>query len=233
VEFRYLARTASSYDRCMVSRRRFLLLLGGATTGIWLASTGLVRFERRLLLTVAGSCSFCGKTGAEVLTLVGTAGRSIRICDECVGLCCDILAEEGLRPAVPSDVLAAFHLAGDRRTAEVQRKFAAEHAAEHEAFLRLPEAERQAIVLAQQRRLEELEELARDFEAEAKRREQERSSQAISRVPPSPRVMPEFVCSFCDRSRREVAKLISGPRIFICDSCVVEAAGAMAHLLRA
>jgi hypothetical protein len=210
----------------MVSRRRFLLLLGGATTGIWLASTGLVRFERRLLLTVAGSCSFCGKTGAEVLTLVGTAGRSVRICDECVGLCCDILAEEGLRSAVPSDVLEAFRLADDRRTAEVQRKLAAEHAAEHEAFLHLPEAERQAIVLAQQRRLDELLEVA-------KRREQERSSQAISRVPPPPRVMPEFVCSFCDRPRREVAKLISGPRVFICDSCVVEAAGAMAHLLRA
>ena len=80
------SRTASGYDRRMVSRRRLLLLLGSATTGIWLASTGLVRFERRLLLTVAGSCSFCGKTGTKVLTLVGTAGRSVRICDECVGV---------------------------------------------------------------------------------------------------------------------------------------------------
>src|ERR1043165_2199976 len=100
----------------MVSRRRFLFLLGGATTGIWLAPTGLVRFERRLLLTVAGSCTFCGKTGAEVLTLVGTAGRSVRICDEGMGWCCDILAEEGVPPAVPSHVLAAFRLADDRRS---------------------------------------------------------------------------------------------------------------------
>jgi len=45
--------------------------------------------------------------------------------------------------------------------------------------------------------------------------------------------MPEPVCSFCDRPRREVAKLMSGPRVFICDSCAAEAAGAMAHLLRA
>lgn len=174
-----------------------------------MASTGLVRFERRLLLTVAGSCSFCGKTGAHVLTLVGTAGRSVRICDECVGLCCDIIGEEC--SAVPSDLLEAFRLAGDRRTAEMQRQLATEH----ETFLRLPQAERQAIVLAQ------LEELLRLVEA-AKRQEQERSPH-----------MPEFVCSFCDRPRREVAKLISGPRVFICDSCVAEAAGAMAHLLRA
>jgi hypothetical protein len=215
----------------MVSRRRFLLLLGGATTGIWLASTGLVRFERRLLLTVAGSCSFCGKTGAEVLALVGTDvvgqrdlfGRSARICDECVGLCCDILAEEGLRLAVPSDLLEAFRLAGDRRTAEVQRQLAAKH----EAFLRLPEAERQAIALAQQREWEELWRLVET----AERREQERSPHAIACEPPPP--MPEFVCSFCDRPRREVAKLISGAQVFICDGCTAEAAGAMAHLLRA
>lgn len=202
----------------MVSRRRFLLLLGGATTGIWLASTGLVRFERRLLLTLAGTCSFCGKAGAEVLTLVGTAGRSARICDECMVLCCDILADEGLRSVVPSDLLEAFRLAEKRRTAEVQRQ----RAAEHEAFLCLPEAERQAILLEHQRRLDES--LRRIIE-------RAHSQMALSRLPlpPPPRVMP--VCSFCDR--REVAKMISGPRVFICDSCVAEAAGAMAHLLRA
>jgi hypothetical protein len=44
-------------------------------------------------------------------------------------------------------------------------------------------------------------------------------------------VMPEFVCSFCERPRGEVATLISGPGVFICDGCVAEAAGAMAHLL--
>ena len=30
----------------------------------------------------------------------------------------------------------------------------------------------------------------------------------------------DFYCSFCGRARREVRKLISGPRIFICDDCV-------------
>jgi ATP-dependent Clp protease ATP-binding subunit ClpX len=30
----------------------------------------------------------------------------------------------------------------------------------------------------------------------------------------------EFHCSFCGKQRREVRKLISGPRVFICDQCV-------------
>ncbi len=33
----------------------------------------------------------------------------------------------------------------------------------------------------------------------------------------------EFHCSFCARARSEVAKLISGPRVFICDNCVGDA----------
>jgi len=32
--------------------------------------------------------------------------------------------------------------------------------------------------------------------------------------------MEEFHCSFCGKQRREVRKLISGPRVFICDQCV-------------
>src|SRR6202142_2002700 len=32
--------------------------------------------------------------------------------------------------------------------------------------------------------------------------------------------MEEFHCSFCGKQRREVRKLLSGPRVFICDQCV-------------
>jgi len=32
--------------------------------------------------------------------------------------------------------------------------------------------------------------------------------------------MDDFRCSFCGKRRREVKKLISGPRVFICDECV-------------
>jgi hypothetical protein len=78
----------------MLSRRRFMFVLGGAATGLWLASTGLVRLERGFVLSLAGSCSFCGKDRAEAHALVGTAGRATRICDECIGLCLDIIGED-------------------------------------------------------------------------------------------------------------------------------------------
>ena len=37
-------------------------------------------------------CSFCGKSQRQVEVLV--AGRTFYICDECVGLCVDIIEEE-------------------------------------------------------------------------------------------------------------------------------------------
>src|SRR5437867_1198796 len=36
----------------------------------------------------------------------------------------------------------------------------------------------------------------------------------------TPTTMDDFHCSFCGKRRREVRKLISGPRVFICDECV-------------
>ena len=38
------------------------------------------------------SCSFCGKSQKEVKKLI--AGPSVYICDECIGLCNDIISEE-------------------------------------------------------------------------------------------------------------------------------------------
>ncbi|MEE1297033.1 MAG: ATP-dependent Clp protease ATP-binding subunit ClpX [Bifidobacterium sp.] len=37
-------------------------------------------------------CSFCGKTDGEVSRLI--AGQGVAICDECVGVCVDLIAEE-------------------------------------------------------------------------------------------------------------------------------------------
>ncbi len=76
-----------------------MFVFAGATTGLWLASTGLVRLDRGFVLALAGSCSFCGKDRADVKALVGTAGRAQRICDECIDLCREIIREElGDRP---------------------------------------------------------------------------------------------------------------------------------------
>jgi ATP-dependent protease Clp ATPase subunit len=33
----------------------------------------------------------------------------------------------------------------------------------------------------------------------------------------------KLACSFCGKSAAEVSKLVAGPRVFICESCVAEA----------
>lgn len=184
----------------MLSRRRFMFLVGGATTGLWLASTGIVRLQRSFVLSLAGSCSFCGKAREEVHALVGTAGLPTRICDECVGLCCEILAEEaGL--ASPGHVHAPAPPSADdeqfqQRVGEILRRFASEHEAAHRDAL--------------------LNDLGRALAA---------------RGPNASR--DDFGCSFCGAHRKDVAKLIAGPRVFICNGCVGDATAVVNHVLRA
>lgn len=38
---------------------------------------------------------------------------------------------------------------------------------------------------------------------------------------PSAHAMADFTCSFCGRQRTQVQKLVPGPRLLICDSCVL------------
>ena len=47
------------------------------------------------------SCSFCGKSQREVRKLI--AGPTVYICDECIELCNDIIAEDGVRQAGPGE----------------------------------------------------------------------------------------------------------------------------------
>ena len=60
-------------------------------------------------------CSFCGKTQDEVRKLV--AGPKVYICDECIDLCNDIIAEEcdresgGTRNAPPAVALVPYWVA--------------------------------------------------------------------------------------------------------------------------
>ena len=46
-------------------------------------------------------CSFCGKSQNEVRKVI--AGPTVYICDECVGVCNDILADSGITPSGPAD----------------------------------------------------------------------------------------------------------------------------------
>ena len=45
------------------------------------------------------ACSFCGKSQKEVKKLI--AGPTVYICDECIGLCNDIITEEMAREQDP------------------------------------------------------------------------------------------------------------------------------------
>jgi ATP-dependent Clp protease ATP-binding subunit ClpX len=47
-------------------------------------------------------CSFCGKSQDEVGQLV--AGPAVYICDECIDLCCEILAENPDSIVVPGEL---------------------------------------------------------------------------------------------------------------------------------
>ena len=163
-----------------------MLLLGGAATGVWLASTGLVRLERRFTIALGGRCSFCGKDRVEVETLFGRRGIPEKICNECVGLCLDIMREEveHLMQAAHERSIPAEP--DDDTVADTLRELAAAQHSRHADEL--------------------VNRVRRSLFAERSR-------------------FREFHCSFCARARHEVAKLISGPRVFICDNCVGDAVG--------
>ena len=46
----------------------------------------------RINVAIPATCSFCGKSQDEVRKLI--AGPTVYICDECIDLCNDIIAEE-------------------------------------------------------------------------------------------------------------------------------------------
>jgi ClpX C4-type zinc finger len=51
-------------------------------------------------------CSFCAKSSSEVEKVI--AGPGVYICDECVGLCHDILGAERQKPSGPGTQLPAW-----------------------------------------------------------------------------------------------------------------------------
>ena len=44
-------------------------------------------------------CSFCGKRGDEVAAIVAGPSPNVAICNECVDLCADIIAEQRRGPS--------------------------------------------------------------------------------------------------------------------------------------
>jgi ClpX C4-type zinc finger len=76
--------------------------------------------RRRVARNVAAEavrCSFCGKSQDQVVRLV--AGPGVYICDECVGLCNQIIAEELTRKEVRDAVAGRTTSPDDPRTLKV------------------------------------------------------------------------------------------------------------------
>ena len=148
-----------------------------------------------MVLQMAGKCSFCGRDRREVFGIAGIVGREQRICDECIGLCFDILAEE--------------------MKDQAKDRFEVAHAGAGASWTD-----------------DELEKLLRAASSDSGVDPRDLIGQIQARLEsPSERkqvAYRDFHCSFCDRSRQDVRKLISGPRVFICDDCAGDAGGLLA-----
>ena len=184
------------YPGGVLARRRFLFLMGSAAPGLWLAGSGLLSLQRRFVVALGGTCSFCGKDGTEIRALAGVTGRRYRICEGCVGLCCDILGEAPAIVIEDADARQPAPGAAEPITDGL------------DDLLRGLESAQTDLDAA-------MAEVRRRLDGERLRGES------------------DFCCSFCDARRREVAKLISGPRVFICDACVGDAAGIVSHVVHA
>ena len=177
-----------------VSRRGFLAFCAGGIAGFWLVGTGLVRLPCRLVFAMSGSCSFCGKEAREIFGLAGVTHRNVRVCDECINLCLQIIVEESdIRPPLgagsDSDADPLDERINDPELlAQLARRLAAS-----ERVNRLIDALATAIVC---------------------------SDDAVI-VPPRSGLQIE--CSFCDKPERQATKLIAGPTVYICEGCIGDA----------
>jgi ClpX C4-type zinc finger len=180
--------------RHTVSRRRFLAFCGGGIAEIWLVGTGLVRLPAKLVFAMSGSCSFCGKEAGEIFGLAGITHRNVRVCDECINLCLEIIVEEtGINPPLPAwaerdaDPLDEGINDPELLTQLVRRLAGGARGN------RLIDALTTAIV---------------------------RSDDAVI-VPP--RSGFQIECSFCGKPKRKDMTMVAGPTVYICDGCIGDA----------
>jgi hypothetical protein len=192
-----------------LSRRRFLFLCGAAAPGLWFARKGLVLLPGRMVLGLGGICSFCGKESGSVKGLASVRGKPERICNECVELCLDIIAEEAEfdapsrdRSGAPTSPPPGDQVAAVDPLDEILAQASANPGLSNRDLDRLIDRARAII----------------DGSGKAQKNE------AGATLP--------LHCTFCDESQAEVKKLIAGPSVFICDRCIADAAALFPQLLR-
>lgn len=182
-----------------VTRRRFLALCGGTISGIWLASKGLIRLPTEMVFALSGPCSFCGYEPPETFGIAGLTGCDARICNECIDLCFDILAENGLKPPPPPAIVVDVptHVLVDRELlAQLHRRIAAGERSE-------PLLDAMAAAW---------DETAGD------------NRSIVYRPVPHPSYpKPPRFCSFCRAHQDNVQMIVFGPGVHICDSCIGDA----------
>ena len=151
-----------------------------------------------MVVAFAGRCSFCNRAAGTVYGLAGIVGRPDLICNECIQVCLDILKNDPLA----TTARGACHPPTDNLMSHGRFE---PSESEIEEMLRYLERCRPDAELGSQ--LEQL-----------------RSLLAGSANGPKATHKQTLACSFCDRHQHETQKLIAGPRIFICDACVADAA---------
>jgi ATP-dependent protease Clp ATPase subunit len=179
-----------------MNRRNFLALIGAAVPGVWLNGVGLIQLPRKMVISLSGHCSFCGKDAREVFGLAGVISRPTRICNECIDICLEIMLDDILLTAVPPHPAVHIEEAGNTTLIDfdldelIPNVKAPQTRAEMKSFI------------DQLHRLLDQSETDRD----------------------SPKKSDELLCSFCDLAQSKVKKLIAGPQSYICDICVGDAA---------
>jgi hypothetical protein len=180
-----------------MNRRQFLALSGAATTGLWLGGVGFIQLPRRMVIAISGYCSFCSKSANEVFGLAGITGRQVRVCNECIDICFEILADnlllnsrQYLPPVIETQTSATIVSPDDPELAELLR------------YGRKPQTEAEISAL-----MEQVRKLISQSQTKAN---------DVSHA--------ELSCSFCDRKQSETSKLIAGPQVYICDMCIGDAA---------
>jgi hypothetical protein len=199
-----------------MNRRRFIALIGAAVPGLWFDGTGLIQLPKRMVILISGRCSFCGKAAGQVFGLAGVTRRSTRVCNECIDLCLEILSDDlhFAPPPTPRHAPSMFGYPEDAPHPPPPLPPAVEHYATTEGLeafdFELIGVTRDARAPQSRAELEAFIEEWRMF------LDQPETSR--------PRRDKELLCSFCDQKQHEVKKLIAGPRVFICDVCIGDAA---------
>jgi ClpX C4-type zinc finger protein len=179
-----------------MNRRNFLALIGAAVPGVWFNSVGLIQLPRKMVISLSGRCSFCGKEAKDVFGLAGVISRPTRICNECIDICFEIMIDDILVMAVPPHPSVSI----ERSESTIS--------VEYDPDELIPNVKAPQTKAEMKSFIDQLHRLL---------------DQSITDRHP-PKKSDELLCSFCDLGKSEVKKLIAGPQSYICDLCIGDAA---------